>query len=517
MPDIGERYTDEALEALRRRLRSVYTETRRDIALKLSSFERAHRERVIKHRIEVEEGKITQADFDAWMRGQVFQREQWQQKQRQIAEIMTHVDEQAMAMLNDGKVDVFGENANFMGWQLESGAGTDFGFGLYNHDAVTRLIRDDPDLLPRPGIDKEKDYAWYNRIVSDAVTQGILQGEALDEIMLRIANDTGERSINAMLRNARTAYTGAQNAGREMAMRRVAAKGIRVEKQWSAFMDGVTRDAHAKLNGKHVPPDEYFESMLGKIRYPADPDAKAANVYNCRCCLKKYFPDYLDSSGVRGGSGEDTDENRAAYERWKLMKRAGKTVQDVRKWLKNREKDAKKARTSEGDPLAGATWANGPYAGQKYGQEMGKALTGSAGDGTINAGALNGFSKRAEKHAIQYYESVRHMNTDIMRIAENTGWSAEDIQSVKDHVFFKEHDLGDRIGRFDPSYYIAQSWQRLIQGNGEIREQDIVLLNHELLEEKYEQAGMTYEQAHAEAEKQFDYSKYIPKEDLSEW
>lgn len=370
MPDIGERYTEASYNALRRRLRQVYSDAQRDVAMKLSSFEHAHRARVQKHLREVREGKITKDDFKAWMRGQVFQREQWQKKQQQVAEIMTHVDEHAKAMLSDGAVDVFAENANFMGWDLESGAGTDFGFGLYNRDAVTQLIKEDPDLLPRPGINKEKSYAWYNQIVSDAVTQGILQGEALDDIMLRIANDTGERSINAMLRNARTAYTGAQNAGREMAIRRMKAKGIRVEKQWSAFMDGVTRDAHAELNGKHVPPDEPFDSMLGPIMRPGDPKAKPGNVYNCRCCLKKYFPDYPDTSGVRGGSGEDTDENREAYERWKAQKKAaGKaTAQDIRKQLKKRAEEKKKAQTSaKADPLAGATWANGPRAGQKHG------------------------------------------------------------------------------------------------------------------------------------------------------
>ena len=38
MPDIGERYTDEALERLRRRLSGVYLEAKRDVAMKLSSF-----------------------------------------------------------------------------------------------------------------------------------------------------------------------------------------------------------------------------------------------------------------------------------------------------------------------------------------------------------------------------------------------------------------------------------------------------------------------------------------------
>lgn len=317
MPDIGERYTEASYNALRRRLREVYSDAQRDVAMKLSSFEHAHRERVKKHQAEVREGKITQEDFEAWMRGQVFQREQWQKKQQQIAEIMTHVDEQAMAMLSDGTVDVFSENANFMGWQLESGAGTDFGFGLYNQDAVRRLIRNNDDLLPRPRIDKKKDYEWYNRIVNDAVTQGILQGEALDDIMLRIANDTGERSINAMLRNARTAYTGAQNAGRQTAMRQLEDKGVRVQKEWAAFHDSSTREAHAELDGQRVDVDQPFHNVIGDIMYPGDPSADPANVYNCRCTLVYHFPNYPDQSGDRA------EEDARSFERWKTRKKSG--------------------------------------------------------------------------------------------------------------------------------------------------------------------------------------------------
>lgn len=337
MADMGERYTDEALKQLQRRLTGVYLEAKRDVAMKLSSFESAHRERVRKHRQEVQEGKITQADFEAWMRGQVFQREQWQQKVAQVSELLVRADEQAMAMLNDGKVDVFAENANFMGWDLENGTGTDFGFGLMDANTVKRLIKDDPDLLPRPKIDKDKDYAWYNRIVNDAVTQGIIQGEQLDDIMLRIANDSGERSINAMLRNARTAYTGAQNAGRMQGMKQAEAKGVRVQKEWSAFMDSRVRDAHAELNGQRVDIDEPFDSMLGPIMCPGDPGADPANVYNCRCTLKQYFPDYPDASGERGAT-EDTEANREAYARWKFQKNVGKDTKDVSRWLKTREK-----------------------------------------------------------------------------------------------------------------------------------------------------------------------------------
>lgn len=59
------------------------------------------------------------------------------------------------------------------------------------------------------------------------------------------------------------------------------------------------------------------------------------------------------------------------------------------------------------------------------------------------SGALDPDSEKAQKHAEQYYESVRHMTTDTKRIAANTGFSEEQISKVKDHVFIKKHDLGE--------------------------------------------------------------------------
>lgn len=62
--------------------------------------------------------------------------------------------------------------------------------------------------------------------------------------------------------------------------------GIKVRKRWVATKDGRTRHSHQKLDGQTVEWDEPFTSELGKIRYPGDPRAKPANVYNCRCTLR---------------------------------------------------------------------------------------------------------------------------------------------------------------------------------------------------------------------------------------
>lgn len=135
----------------------------------------------------------------------------------------------------------------------------------------------------------------------------------------------------------------------------------------------------------------------------------------------------------------------------------------------------------------------------------GDALNSTGAGGAIPRGDW----KRMNEHAARYYEEVRHRTTDVAAISRNTGVSAEDIEIVKQHVFFAKHDLGDdEPRRFDPSYDMAVSWQKLIEGRN-IHEMDTVMLQHELLEAHYMAGGMGYRQAHRLTNKQHNYEVYI--------
>ena len=122
------------------------------------------------------------------------------------------------------------------------------------------------------------------------------------------------------------------------------------------------------------------------------------------------------------------------------------------------------------------------------------------------SGALNPYSKEADDHAKRYYESVRHMKTDTQKISAATGISQDKIDKIKDQVFVKEHELLDGKHRFAPSYDMAQSWQRLI--NGSFEDKDIVLLKHEYAELRYMEKGFTQNEAHIKASKKYNYAKY---------
>ena len=321
MPDYGQKATDAEFRRLRAKINDVYKQAYKEIEQKGREFAQAHARREAQLRQMVADGKMTQADIDAWMRGQVFQGEQWQKKKQQMADTMYHADQVAQQMVNDSRYNVFAANANYMGYSLEHDAGIKTNFGLYDADSVRRLVKKEPDLLPpKKLVGKDKSYQWYNRQVQTAITQGIIQGESLDKIAHRIGKQTGETSMTAMLRNARTMQTGAQNAGRIEGLHQAQELGIKVKKQWMATLDSHTRDAHADLDGQIADVDEPFDSELGPIMYPGDPDADPANVWNCRCTLVYVYPEYPNSMERRDNeTGENVGD--MTYREWEEMKR----------------------------------------------------------------------------------------------------------------------------------------------------------------------------------------------------
>lgn len=139
-------------------------------------------------------------------------------------------------------------------------------------------------------------------------------------------------------------------------------------------------------------------------------------------------------------------------------------------------------------------------------------IVNAGGSGIIRTGAISGalnpFSEAAQRHADQYYEAVRHMKNDAAKIADSVGWKQEAIEKIKRYIFVDEHNLLDGKSRFFPSYAMAQSWQRLIDGKN-IQEQDLVLLKHEYLEMKLVERGMTQDKAHIIASKKHNFAKYL--------
>ena len=254
MTDYGSKVTEGEIAEIERRLNRIYAQAEKEIEQKITAYTEKFNEQDEKYRKMVMSGDMTKADYDAWKRNKVFQGQVWQSKKDDIARTLTNSNQIANDLVNKKVDDVFAFNANYAAYQIEHDTGVSFGFDLYDKATVARLIKEEPRLLPKPKVDIPKDMAWNQKNIANQVTQGIIQGESIPKIAKRLSQATGSTNMKAMSMHARTAMTGAQNAGRLRRFRDAQDLGIDLKKEWLAAHDSRTRDLHIELDGERFLP-----------------------------------------------------------------------------------------------------------------------------------------------------------------------------------------------------------------------------------------------------------------------
>jgi SPP1 gp7 family putative phage head morphogenesis protein len=316
MADYGAKFAERKIRKVDRQLQAEYRQAEKELKEKLADFVRRSKAQDAYKRKQVEAGIITEKEYEDWLKGQVFQKKRWESKIKSVQEIMHNHNVEAAKMIHENKLDVYNENYLYQQYEMEMITG--MSFDIYSEQAVAKLIKDREQLLPEWKIDEEKDYKWNYRKVNNAITQGIIQGESVDKIMARLARDLCSMNESKMRMFARTAITGAQNAGHQQQMADAEKElGIKQLKQWVATLDMRTRDTHRHLDGQEVPYNKPFHSDLGLIRFPGDPEAEPGNVYNCRCDMITIYPEYRteqdnwrESETIDGQSYKDWKENK---------------------------------------------------------------------------------------------------------------------------------------------------------------------------------------------------------------
>lgn len=248
---------------------------------------------------ELRDGKITPQEYSDWYKGQVLIGQRWIDMRDTLAADMTHHNEIAMSIISDYLPDAYAINHNYATFLVEKQSRIDTSYTLYSRETVERLIRDKPNLLPKPGVRVTKDMLYNKQVITSAITQAVLQGESVDKIAKRLKPEIAakataeyfgvetaqqlEHKLNiAAQRKARTMITSAQNGGRIDAFNRAEDMGIELLKVWIATPDRRVRDSHALLDGEERPTDEEFSNGL---KYPGDPHGAPEELYNCRCSL----------------------------------------------------------------------------------------------------------------------------------------------------------------------------------------------------------------------------------------
>lgn len=387
--DLGHKLTDKELAKLERRIAKLYREAGEELQATIDAYfeQFKKRDEEMKALIgTVQNGKEwTEADYKQWRLNQIGRGERYQAMRDKVAHRMTDANAVAVSYTNDATPGIYSLNRNYSAYTIEQVAGN-VGFDLWDEQTVKRLMVEQPDLMPyyppKRALKRGIDLEYGKKQITASVTSSILQGKSIK----RIADDLQKRittmSRNSAIRTARTAVTGAQNAGRMDSYAAAEKMGIKLKKSWLATIDGRTRHEHALLDGQTADTDKPFKVDGYELMFPGDPSGPAHLTYNCRCTLIAAVDGVDTSDAKRRARDPETGESvlieNMSYAEWagwkkKQPKKAAKpsfvpasTIEEAQKYAEKYVDDYKSKYTGKID-----------YKGidLQYANEMNRALT----------------------------------------------------------------------------------------------------------------------------------------------
>lgn len=330
-------------------------------------------------------------------------------------------------------------------------------------------------ILSKPWASDGREWSsriWSNREQLTNELQGellrsIVQGKGPVEAAARLASKMGVGQYQAVRLIQTEATAVATMADRD------SFQSLGVEKvEYVATLEAHTCPTCGGLDGKVFTLKEVAAGMTAPPMHP-----------NCRCTLVPYFE---DEKGRRWMKDPETFERKTVknttFDEWK------------KQYIKPPKKEERKLPKPVEPPKP---------------KETSKAAEPSRQYGAYNDGN-DPFGEKRRRHAKIYYKEIekRGKSDFVSKISKNTGYSESFMKSVYEHVFENLHQLDTGIRKLYESYYMAVSFQRLLQGT--YNDADLLLLHHEHLEWAIENRyNMVNRKAHELAERKYNYRKCI--------
>ena len=384
--DEGHKLTDKELAKLERRIAKLYREAGKELQATIDAyFEQFNkRDEEMKALIgTVQNGKEwTEADYKQWRLNQIGRGERYQAMRDKVAHRVTDANAVAVSYTNDATPGIYSLNRNYSAYTIEQVTGN-VGFDLWDEQTVKRLMVEQPDLMPyyppKRALKRGIDLAYGKKQITASVTSSILQGKSIKHMADDLQKRITTMSRDSAIRTARTAVTGAQNAGRMDSYAAAQKMGIKLKKEWLATLDARTRHSHAMLDGEQVAQDKKFSNGC---RFPGDPQGPPWEIYNCRCTLVAAVEGVDTSTAQRrarnAATGQTEVISNMTYAEWagwkkKQPKKAAKpsftpaaSIEEAQKYAEKYVNDYKSKYTGKID-----------YKGidLQYANEMNRALT----------------------------------------------------------------------------------------------------------------------------------------------
>ena len=169
--------TDKILSGMEKELDGVYKQAYREAKQTADDFAADFREMDNKKRKQLEDGNLDNEEYQRWRRTKIFQSNRYFQMADVLAADMTHTNQLAASIINGYLPEIYALNHNYATYEVEHGSKINTQYTLYDRFTVERLLRDEPDLLPRKaGINVPDDLKWNKKNINSAITQGVIQG-----------------------------------------------------------------------------------------------------------------------------------------------------------------------------------------------------------------------------------------------------------------------------------------------------------------------------------------------------
>ena len=438
--DEGYELTERELLTLEKRIAKVYREAGKELQETIDAYFEKFKERDEKMKAligkEVNGKEWTEADYQQWRLNQIGRGKRYEALRDRVAERVTKANETAVAYTNDATPGIYSLNRNFGAYTIEKVAG-DIGFDFWDEQTVKRLITENPELMPfyppERAVKRGIDLAWGKKQITASVTSSILQGKSIkhmaDDLQTRLVTMNRDSAI----RTARTAVTGAQNAGRMDSYFAAEKMGIKCRKEWMATLDGRTRHSHAMLDGEVVDNNKKFSNGC---RFPGDPQGRPEEIYNCRCTLVSAIEGIDTAGGQRRARNPETGKSELienmTYAEWAGWKqktnsdrlsiavekiRNAENVSDISRIVQDETKRLVNLSGMDLD-LAKENMEQILRLGDEYGYHFSEIVTTS---GRAALGEVKRSGARAEKVSLQYpkkyYKDRNSLFTELRKSA----------------------------------------------------------------------------------------------------
>lgn len=329
--DAGHKEIDKRLELLERRLIKEYSQASYEVEKRLEKYLKDFARKDAIKQAQVDSGTLKRSEYIKWRKGQLAVSKRWEAMKTALAKEYAHTNEIARSMINNHIAEVYALSRDFGAFEIETKSLLNINYTMYDKHAVTKILRDNPDLLPAPQegsktwkrIKQGDDILWNKQQIQSVMVQGLIQGKSVKDIKKHLAQTVGDKNKVSAIRNARTMTTSAQNLGRHDAYIYASNLGIDIAEEWIATLDHVTRDSHRDVDGERKPADDPEATFSNGLRYPADPYGSPAETYNCRCVIQGVIPKYNKTKASDIGLRHNAKLGGMSYEDWKKGHKGG--------------------------------------------------------------------------------------------------------------------------------------------------------------------------------------------------